>query len=195
MVLETAAQKDELYTQMNTDQTLQEPTSEWFAIKSRQAFKAERQLTPLCDAVYFPKEIVKQPGKQNHVRAIIPRVLFIKTTREKALELERTGWDNNQSLAPFWIYRFPTEDKIQPIPPRSIELLRLLTANDATRCEIFNKKEFKENEHVRIIGGIYEGYQGYVQRVKKNKHVIVKIEGICLIMLPFIHPDLLQPID
>lgn len=180
---------------MSNDPSSQTILSEWFAIKSRQAFKAERQLTSLCDEVYFPKEFIKQPGKPNRLHAIIPRVLFIKTTREKALELERRGWDTNQSLVPFWIYRFPSDDQIQVIPDSSINLLRLLTANDATRCEIFNKKEFKENEHVRITGGIYEGYEGYVQRVKKNKHVIVKIEGICLIMLPFIHPDLLEQID
>ena len=48
---------------------------------------------------------------------------------------------------------------------------------------------------MRVIGGQFKGYEGHVQRVKKNKHVIVKIEGVCLVMLPFIHPDLLEPID
>ena len=95
----------------------------------------------------------------------------------------------------FWIYRYPTDNTIRPIPPHAISLLRLLTADDTTRCEIFNKKDFRENEHVRITGGIYKGYEGYVQRVRKNRHVIVKIEGVCLVMLPFIHPDFLESID
>ena len=46
-----------------------------------------------------------------------------------------------------------------------------------------------------MIGGPYKGYEGYVQRVRKNKHVIVKIEGVCMVILPFIHPDLLQPVS
>lgn len=168
---------------------------EWFAIKTRQDFKAAEFLKPLCDEVLFPTEEVTAPGKKTRTKAVIPHVLFIKITRERALALEQAGRQHPELSIPFWIYRYPSDDSIQVIPQKSIDLLRLITANDATRCEIFNKQDFKENEHVRITGGIYEGFEGYVQRVKKNKHVIVRIEGICLIMLPFIHPDLLEKID
>ena len=80
-------------------------------------------------------------------------------------------------------------------PARSIDLLRLTTSADTSGCEIYNNRNFKENEHVRVTGGPYQGMEGYVQRVRKNKHVIVKIEGICMVMLPFIHPDLLERIE
>ncbi len=180
---------------MNEIATVQVDKPEWFAIKTRQEFRAEEELSKVCDEVLFPKEIVRVPGKHDRTRAIIPRVLFIRTTREKALELERQGREHPELSVPFWIYRYPNDNSIQVIPRSSIELLRLLTADDTTRCEIFTKTEFKENEHVRIIGGQFEGYEGYVVRVKKNKHVIVRIEGICLLLLPFIHPDLLHPIN
>lgn len=168
---------------------------QWFAIKTRQDSRAEKELTPICDDILFPKEIIAQQGKPRRERPIIPRVLFIRTTAQKALELEQLGREHPEMSVPFWIYRYPRDNRIQVISPDSINLLRLLTAQDTTRCEIFGKKDFKENQHVRITGGPFEGYEGFVQRVKKNKHVVVKIEGICLVMLPFIHPDLLQPID
>lgn len=168
--------------------------SEWFAIKSRQDFRAAEVLKEFCDEVFFPQEVIRTQDRAERRRALIPKVLFIKTTRDKALELERRGRENPESFIPFWIYRYPTDRKIQVISSRSIELLRLLTSDDTTRCEIFNKTDFRENERVRVTGGPYQGYEGFVQRVKKNKHVIVKLEGICLIMLPFIHPDLLEHI-
>lgn len=177
----------------NTEENTQLP--EWFAIKTRLDFKAEEALKPLCDEVFFPKEIVKTPDLRSRERAIIPRVLFIRTTRKNALTLEQEGREHPELSIPFWIYRYPKDNEIQVIPQSSIDLLRLLTATDTTKCEIFCKRDFKENEHVRVIGGVYEGYEGYVQRVRKNKHVIVKIEGVCMVMLPFIHPDLLQSID
>ena len=169
--------------------------AKWFAIKTRNDFKAEEFLTPLCEEVYFPKETVIGPHKKKRERAIIPRVLFIKTTEENAVRLERAGRDHPELSVPFWIYRYPHDNRIQVIPQSSIQLLRLLSADDTTRCEIFTKKDFRENQKVRITGGYYKGYEGYVQRVKKNKHVVVKIEGICLVLLPFIHPDLLLPLD
>ncbi|MDE6461793.1 MAG: hypothetical protein K2L32_03340 [Muribaculaceae bacterium] len=180
---------------MSDRQTTHDNSLEWFAIKTRQDFRAEAALRPLCEEVYFPKEYKNIAGKKSIVRAIIPHVLFIRTTRANALALEANARRNEQNSIPFWIYRYPNDNRIQPISPRAIELLRLLTADDTTRCEIFCKKDFKENEHVRITGGFYKGLEGYVQRVHKNKHVIVKIEGICLVMLPFIHPDLLEPIE
>ena len=180
---------------MNEFTTAQDSCTEWFAIKTRQEFRAEKELKLICNEVLLPKEEIKAKGKGNRVRAIIPRVLFIRTTREKALELETLGREHPELSVPFWIYRYPKDNRIQTIPRTSIELLKLLTANDTTRCEIFTKTDFKENEHVRIIGGQFEGYEGFVQRVKKNKHVIVRIEGVCLLMLPFIHPDLLLRIE
>lgn len=169
--------------------------AEWFAIHTRMDFKAEETLKDVCEDVLFPKETVVKDGKATSERAMIPHVLFINTTREHALALEMEGRRHPESAIPFWIYRYPNETEIRVIPQSSINLLRLLSSSDTTRCEIFSKTDFKGNEHVRVIGGPYQGQKGYVQRVKKNKHVIVKIEGICLVMLPFIHPDFLERID
>lgn len=185
-------QEIRMYAKMNESFISHEEKSEWFAIKTRQDFRAETEFKPILDDVLFPKETVRVPGRKNRQRAIIPHVLFIKTTRDKALELEKKGREHPELSIPFWIYRYPKDNQIQPISESSIHLLRLLTAEDKTRCEIFNKSDFKENQRVRITGGDFEGYTGHVVRVKKNKHVIVRIEGICLVMLPFIHPDFIN---
>ncbi|MDE6715756.1 MAG: KOW motif-containing protein, partial [Muribaculaceae bacterium] len=160
--------------------------AEWFAIKTRQDFKAEEQLAPLCEEILFPKETVKLPGKKSKQRAIIPHVLFIKTTKQNAIALEQQGREHPELSVPFWIYRFPKSKQIQVIPESSIILLRLLTADDTTKCEIYNKMDFKENQYVQITSGPFAGYKGHVVRVKKNKHVVVRIEGICALLLPFI---------
>ena len=173
----------------------QEEKPEWFAIRARQDLRAEEELSKYCDEVLFPKERVKIQGGKDRIRPVIPRVLFIKSDRQTLINLEIKGREHPELNVPFWIYRYPKDKQIQVIPQSAIDLIRLLTAGDTTRCEIFNKKDFKENLHVRVTGGPFKGYQGYVQRVKKNKHVVVKIEGVCVIMLPFIHPDLLEIID
>ena len=166
--------------------------TQWYAIRTRQDFRAEKALASLCEQVFFPKETVTLTNHKKREKAIIPHVLFIKTTREHALALEAEGRQHPGASIPFWIYRYPASNEIQVIPQKAIALLRLLTADDTTRCEIFSKKDFKENQRVRITGGVYQGYEGFVQRVKKNKHVVVRIEGICMVMLPYIHPDMLE---
>lgn len=180
---------NELYIIMSNDMELN-----WYAIKTRHDFKAETVLAAECSEVYFPKEEIKINDGERRLKAVIPHVLFIKTTRSHALELEKRGRQYSPDSVPMWIYRYIKNGEIQPISQRQIDLVKLLTASDTSRCEIFTKSDFKGGEHVRVTAGIYEGYTGYVQRVRKNKHVIVRIEGICMIMLPFIHPDLLEHI-
>lgn len=166
----------------------------WFAIKTRQDFRAEEILAPHCDDIFFPTETVRNAAGVRRRRAIIPHVLFIRTTGRNALRLEADGRRDPGSAVPFWIYRYPRSKEIQVITERQITLLRLLTAEDATRCEIYRKSEFREGQRVRVKAGPFKGYEGTVQRVNKNRHVVVRIEGICLVLLPFIHPDLLEEI-
>lgn len=167
--------------------------TEWFAIRSRDDKRLRQQLDGLCEEVFTPTVSRCRPGKKTLVRAAIPHVFFVKASRVLLLARETDARLHPDVSIPFWIYRYPASDKIQVIPESSVRLLKLITsAADDAQCEIFTKSDFKENEKVRVIGGIYKGYEGYVQRVKKNKHVIVRIEGVCCVMLPFIHPDLLE---
>ena len=177
------------------DTDLNRQQTEWFAIKTRQDFKAEEILSTRCDEVYFPKETIKLPEGKTRVRAVIPHVLFIKTTQNNALSLEADGRKNDGRSLPLWIYRYPHDNRIQIIPQHSIDLLRLLTSDDSTKCRIYSAKDFKVKQRVRVTAGIYKGYEGFVKRIEKNKHVIVSIEGVCMVILPFIHPDLLEAVE
>lgn len=168
--------------------------AQWFAIKTRQDLRAEQALTQVCDEVLYLRETVRLPGGKTRLRPVIPHVLFIKATHEDALALEAAGRRAQPGAVPMWIYRYPDSGDIQVIPQRSIDLLRLLTADDTARCSVYTPREFKVKERVRVTGGLYKGYEGYVKRVDKNKHVIVRIEGVCMVILPYIHPDLLAPL-
>lgn len=167
---------------------------QWYAIKARRDSKAAEGLAEVCEEVFFPIEKVKSSSGVVRQRAIIPKVLFIRTTHDRAIEFERESYKEGSRIVPFRIYRYQRNYDIQPIPDDQIRLIRLLTTDESERCEVFTKADFKRGQMVRVKDGKFKGYTGTVQRVKKNKHVLVEIEGVCMILLPFIHPDLLEPI-
>ena len=179
---------------MPEDKPIPSSQAQWFAIKTPKDKAAETFLADKCEEVFFPTQTLKTEGKKDRRKAVIPHVLFIKTTAENALDLEQQGRKNPLLSVPFWIYRHPGDNHIQIIPQASIDLLRLLTSDNTSECRIYTGHEFRANQYVRITGGLYQGYEGYIQRVKKNKQVLVKIEGVCMVLLPFIHPDLLLPL-
>ena len=162
-------QKEFMYQTMNQQETDQNLETEWFAIRTRREFQAAKELATLCDEIFFPTRKAVRNGAKTRESAVIPHVLFVRTNPERLLDLERQGREHPETSIPFWIYRQPGDTTIRPIPQKSIELLRLLTADDTTRCEIFTKTDYKPGQRVRVIGGLYEGYEGTVQRIKKKQ--------------------------
>lgn len=166
--------------------------AEWFAIKTTQDFKAEKVLASRCEDVFFPTNIIKLANGKSRRKALIPHVLFIKTSKDNALVLEREGRLSPMTSVPFWIFRYPKNPDIQVISQKSIDLLKLLTVDDCFKCQVYNPTKFVPGDRVKVIGGLYKGYDGFVKRIDRDRRVIVKIEGVCMVVLPFIHPDLLK---
>jgi hypothetical protein len=53
----------------------------------------------------------------------------------------------------------------------------------------------KEGESIRIKGGLYDGYEGTILRLKgkRNKHIVVQIPGVIIAAVE-IEPELIEPI-
>jgi transcription antitermination factor NusG len=49
-------------------------------------------------------------------------------------------------------------------------------------------KEFigKEGRRVRINEGAFAGVEGVIKRIKRNKHVVVQIEGVTAVAITFV---------
>lgn len=187
-----AAQIEEMYTYMN--QTQLTNSTSWYAIRTREPLRAEKELAPMCDEVFYPTTVVKTVYGKNRPRPIIPHVLFVRTVGRRLLALEHQGRVHPDGNLPFWIYRNPGTSEIQPISPRSITLLRLIVSDTSEPARVYNPTTFTPGQPVRIVGGIYKDYEGFVKRIGRKRHVVVEIEGLCMVALPHIHPDLLQPL-
>ena len=170
--------------------------SNWYAVKTAREFELLSLLEPRCEETYIPVETVMSDSGKMRKRPIIPRILFIRCSEKEALSFEGESHLIPPKLPSLWIYRYKKGEKIQPIRQEEMELFRLLTADkNDLRCEIFRKEDFRKGDRVRVVAGPFAGYEGYINRIRKNKHVVVEIEGLCALALPFIHPDLLEKTD
>ena len=53
----------------------------------------------------------------------------------------------------------------------------------------------KEGKHVQIMGGIFEGVEGVIRRVKRCKRVVVELEGIASVAIAYVPAALLKEIE
>lgn len=166
----------------------------WYAIKTTKPSLLASELNDRNLNTYLPFEEIQRPDGSIRRRPLISRLLFLQSTAEEARAIEREARKEDSSLPHLWIYRYKSGDDIQSIREKEFRLFQLLTAPDSMRCEIYQKEEYKIGDRLRVIGGPFAGYEGYARRIRKNKHIVVEIEGLCAIALPFIHPDLLEKI-
>lgn len=54
---------------------------------------------------------------------------------------------------------------------------------------------FTKGDRVRVTGGIFEGAEGYLMRIKGDRRVVVSIKGIAAVATAFIHPSLIEKIS
>lgn len=52
----------------------------------------------------------------------------------------------------------------------------------------------KKGDRVRIIGGIFEGVEGEILRLRGDRRLVVRIPGLMAVATAFIHPSLVQRI-
>ena len=53
----------------------------------------------------------------------------------------------------------------------------------------------KEGKHVQIMGGVFEGVEGVIRRVKRCKRVVVELKGIAGVAIAFVPAALLKEIE
>ncbi len=171
-----------------------ESTPRWYAVKTSRPVQAAESLERREIETYLPFESVKKEDGTIRRKPLIPKLLFMRATCQEARSVEKESKMPGNDLPSIWIYRYRGRADIEPVGEAEFHLFRLLTAEDSMRCEIYRKEEFKIGDKLRVISGPFAGYEGYARRIRKNKHIVVEIEGLCAIALPFIHPDLLQKV-
>ena len=167
----------------------------WYAVKTWRPMLVSEMLEQRGVETYLPLTPSVRPDGSIRKKPMIPKLLFIRSTHEQARKIEEEARKPDSPLPNLWIYRYRSGADIQPIGDAEFRLFHLLTAEDSMRCEIYRKEEFKVGDRLRVTAGPFAGYEGYARRIRKNKHVVVEIEGLCAIALPFIHPDLLVRVE
>lgn len=166
--------------------------NKWFAVRCARPVQAVERLALREIETYLPMQTVTPPTGRPRQRPLISRLFFMHVDVETARALENESRGLNTDLPLMWIYRYKRGDDVQPVSDTEFRLFRLLTVEGPERCEVYRKPEFKIGDRIRVTGGPFAGYEGYARRIRRNKHIVVEIQGLCAIALPYIHPDFLE---
>lgn len=143
--------------------------------------------------VYIAKRHVRKivNGKQKNVlETLIPNLLFVYTTEEKAEEYVK----NTPALSFLtYYYNHFQFDKNRKNPPLTIsrkemENFIIATCNQSEHLKLVTELQchFKGGETVKVIDGMFKGVEGRVARVSGQQRVVLSLSNVGLISTAYI---------
>lgn len=135
--------------------------------------------------------VVQRDCVRTYIASVVPNILFICCTMEYVESLI-LNWPGS-----LYFYRFPDRIEPQPIDEKQMRNFMLVTSAPE-ECLIHLDevdRKFLMGQRVRVTGGVFEGAEGVVKRIKGDRRLIVSITGIACVATSFIHPSLLESID
>jgi len=131
-------------------------------------------------------------------RELVPAInnlIFVRSTQERISGLKRS----NEVLEPLRYMMDLTAEEahvIMTVPDRQMEnFMRVATKTDESVMFLDEKSIVgKEGKRVKIMGGVFEGVEGVIRRVKRCKRVVVEIESVASVAIAYVPVGMLREI-
>ena len=130
-------------------------------------------------------------GAQVYQQQVVPNLLFVKCTAEQILAIRQEYWQQ------LFVYFNPERTEPYAIPENQMTAFILVTSNGADGLQYLgdDKAEYHQGDHVRVIGGVFNGAQGYIRRIKRDRKLVVSINGIAAVAVANIREQFLEKIE
>ena len=95
------------------------------------------------------------------------------------------------------VYRNRGERQPAAIPDKEMQMFIRVTSIDDLGMEYLGEtsEEWATGDRVRVTGGIFQGAEGYIKRIKGNHRLVVAIEGVIAVATSYIPTCFLEKVE
>lgn len=157
-------------------------------------FEIEACLQAKGIETYFPfryEEKIVGGVKQQVRKPLITSLIFFRTFIQDTSAIER------ELTSKATLYKYRKSHQVAVIPDKEMEIFRMVTSVDSDKWDYVDADSihFSPHERVRVIGGRFEGAEGYIKRIKGNRRLVIAIEGVVAVATAYIPSCYLQKVD
>lgn len=135
----------------------------------------------------------EQAGPKIYKRVtIVASLLFVRCPDESLPWIESILYDRG------FIYKTADRKKPSVIPDRQMDMFRLVTASGDENLEFFSDESitrYVQGDKVRVKAGPLKGAEGYIKRIRRDRRLLVAIEGFIAVATSYIPPQLLEKVS
>ena len=126
---------------------------------------------------------------------MVTSLLFVHTPEERLKDIENALLADNLLDKRGFIYKSADRQSYAVIPEKQMTSFRLVTSKGSTGLDFFSADDitrFKQGDKVRVKEGPFQGAEGYIKRFRRERRLLVGVEGIVAVATSFIPPELLE---
>lgn len=144
---------------------------------------------------HFPDTRYVEDGAMIKIRKpLVTSLMFFHATEEDLLQIKADSEFQGRAM----IYSSADRSRPAVIPDREMAAFRLVADSGETGLTFFssdNITRYRQGDRVRVKCGPLKGAEGYIKRIKKDRRLLVSIEGIVAVATSFIPPEDLEVIE
>lgn len=150
----------------------------WYAVKV--FWNRVKMLSELLDAA----------GVRYYTQSYVPTLVFVRSDDSFIRRLRTEQYER------LFVYSDRETRKPSIIPDREFEIFRIVTSAADQGLEFLgdDRPEYHEGDRVRVTGGVFQGAEGHIKRIKKDRRLVVTISGVVAVATTYIHPSLLEKV-
>ena len=134
---------------------------------------------------------LEKRGIHIYRQSIAPSFIFIHCDEETILKVREDFRDK------LYIYQNVAKTKLYAIPEAEMASFILVTSTDYSDLTFLgeDKAEYHQGDRVRVKEGPFKGAEGHIKRIKRDRKLIVSINGVAAVAIAYIPPQLLEKVE
>ena len=119
-------------------------------------------------------------------------MLFVRAPQDRLKEIEDSVKEKG------FVYKTADRKTCAVIPDKQMAMFQLVCSSGAEGLEFFADDDltrYKAGDKVRVLEGPLKGAEGYIKRIRKDRRLLVSIEGFIAVATSFIPPQFLEKVS
>lgn len=166
----------------------------WFALKVfyNKVFEIEKALKQNNIETYIPCEetlIIRGGVKKKVRKPMVNSLMFFRSEIAEALKIQQEFTER------VILYTRRQEYRKIPlvIPDDEMNTFMLVSSAGEKGVEYYDDSpKFHQGDRVRVTDGPFKGAEGHICRIKKNRRLVVTIEGVCAVATSYVPRSFLE---
>ena len=168
-------------------------------LKGAEHLAAARFLASLPEGARADSRYIKEGPVIYLRKPMVTSLVFVQASREQIVRLDaelQEKYRNGKGRG--FVYKTADRQDFAVIPDRQMAAFRLVTESGVSGLSFFSGDDitrYRQGDKVRVTEGPLKGAEGYIRRIRKDRRLLVSIDGVVAVATSYIPMSQLEKVE